>query len=342
MYMKTVSDLYHEEPNVGNIYREQYLNGLDALIQRKQREAVKNRDDVGRQILLQPELYREWYRSMLGWPLTESALPILNVQEKPVFENEEAQITRIQLEVFENLPFYGILFTHKSETPLPLVLSQHGGLGTPEICSSFFDSANYNDMSMRLFRQGVNVFAPQLLLWNPESFGPDHKRGDHDVQLKQLGGSIAAFEIYCLERAIDYLQTRPECSGVFGMAGLSYGGFYTLYTAAAETRIQAALSCGFFNDRIRFNWADWVWNNAAHTFLDAEVGALVYPRPLWIAVGDEDPLFDVASAKEEQKRLAGYYANYPDRLHFEAFKGVHEFCVSDDGIRWLCDYLKSK
>ena len=342
MYQKTVPDLYHEASNEGNSYREAYLNGLDALIQRKQLEAANIRDDFGRKILLHPEIYREAYRSMLGWPLTEIAAPILSVQEKLVFENEEVRITRVQLEVFENLPFYGILFTHKSEKPLPLVLSQHGGLGTPEICSSFFNCANYNDMSMRLFHQGVNVFAPQLLLWNPESFGPEHKRGDHDVQLKQLGGSIAAFEIYCLERVLDYLQTRPECSGVFGMAGLSYGGFYTLYTAAAETRIQAALSCGFFNDRIRFNWPDWVWKDAAHTFLDAEVGALVFPRPLWIAVGDEDPLFDAASAKEEHQRLAGYYASLPDRLHFEVFKGNHEFCVSDDGIQWLCGYLKSR
>lgn len=37
MYQKTVPDLYHEAPKAGNSYREAYLNGLDALVQRKQR-----------------------------------------------------------------------------------------------------------------------------------------------------------------------------------------------------------------------------------------------------------------------------------------------------------------
>lgn len=43
-----------------------------------------------------------------------------------------------------------------------------------------------------------------------------------------------------------------------GMVGLSYVGFYTLYIAALDTRIKAAVSCSFFNDRDRYPWSDLV------------------------------------------------------------------------------------
>ena len=69
-----------------------------------------------------------------------------------------------------------------------------------------------------------------------------------------------------------------------GMIGLSYGGFYTLFAAALDVRIGAAVSSCFFNNRKMYDFVDWVWFNAANQFMDAEVGALVCPRPLYVEV----------------------------------------------------------
>ena len=124
------------------------------------------------------------------------------------------------------------------------------------------------------------------------------------------------------------------------MAGLSYGGFYSLYTAAAEPRIKATLTCSHFNDRIKYNWASKCFKNAANTFCDAEVGALVYPRALAIETGDNDELFDAKLAKAELKRLKKYYAKASENLKFNIFKGVHEFCPkSDESIDWMIKKL---
>ncbi len=334
--------MYQEREDYGNGYRIRYLQGLRALVKNRQSASAQNRETFLKDISENREQYRSQYCNMLGWPLNQPPVPVRSVQETPVYQDEEMEITRLQLEVFEGLHFYGILFRHQQQEPLPLVISQHGGWGTPEFCSSFFDSENYNDMSMRIFRKGVHVFAPQLSLWKKDRFGPENCRDELDQQLKQLGGSIAALEIYCIQRCMDYLEGKQWCSPVFGMAGLSYGGFYTLYTAAADTRIRAALSCSHFNDRTKYGWASKSFFNAANTFCDAEVAALVAPRYLAIEVGDNDELFDAELAQKEFSRLKRCIPQWQEHYRFHIFGGVHEFCPRDDSaIDWMLEKLRS-
>ncbi|MBQ3817454.1 MAG: dienelactone hydrolase family protein [Clostridia bacterium] len=340
MYFNNSSSPYNETEAYGNGYRVTYLKGIEKLIEERKKDCLKKRIKFGEEIAEDREEYRKKYFDMLGWPLNEEKKPILSVRQNKIFENDTCEYIRMQFELFEGYFFYGILLKHKSQKALPLVISQHGGLGTPEFCSSFFESSNYNDMSLRILNGGVNVFAPQTLLWQKERFGPENRRVEIDNSLKQLGGSIAALEIYSIIRCIDYFEEQDFCDGQFGMAGLSYGGFYTLYTAAAEPRIKAALACSHFNDRTKYNWHDKVWFKSGENFLDAQVAALVCPRFLRIEVGDNDELFDASSAKEEYEILKSYYSSAPENLQFNIFKGVHEFCPEDDGINILLSKLR--
>ena len=57
--------------------------------------------------------------------------------------------------------------------------------------------------------------------------------------LKRFGLSITAIEIKGIMKAIDYLiENEAFDKEKIGMTGLSYGGYYTLYTMAAEKRIK--------------------------------------------------------------------------------------------------------
>lgn len=59
-----------------------------------------------------------------------------------------------------------------------------------------------------------------------------------------LGRNTAAFEIWDLMRALDYLQTREDVRGDnLGMAGLSGGGTQTSYMMALDERLRVACSC---------------------------------------------------------------------------------------------------
>lgn len=193
-------------------------------------------------------------------------------------------------------------------------------------------------MVERILKYDVHVFAPQLLIWDV-SHKVEFDRATLDAQLKRVGSSITALEIYGLSRILDYFEVQDYVSD-FGMVGLSYGGFYTLFLAAVDTRIKSAVSCSFFSDRKNYAQSDWTWFGSAETFSDAEIACLVYPRKLCIEVGTEDELFDINSARKEICRLKDMCCTTGDEwLEIIEFKGTHEFCKEEVPLKRLVENL---
>ena len=342
--------LYREPPEAGNAFRETMLAEVKALVRSERRKADRRRKQY-----FKPELssvaayeesaatYREELVKMLGWPLTDHRpTDAPSVSQQRVGTDSLGRISRVLIETLPGVQTYGLFFRPPGKGPFPLVVSQHGGGGTPELCSGFFGSANYNDMTRRILRRGAAVFAPQLLLWNCESFGPNHEKDVIDRRLKQLGGSLAALDLHRILRSLDYFAKRRDIDADrIGMIGLSYGGFFTLFAAALDRRIRAAVSSCYFNNRKMYDLVDWVWFNAANQFMDAEVGALVCPRPLHVEVGKADELFHVRHARPEARRLEAVYERLGigERFEYEEHDGGHELDKSDKGIDFLCRHL---
>jgi len=330
-------------------FRKEYDEGLKKLLENRRAECDRIREAQAgpRQIAENREEFRRAYAEMLGWPLSrycDYAGTVPNVRKTRHGENEFAVIWQMQFEVLPDLWFYGLFFEHKNkEESLPFVICQHGGLGTPEVVSGVLGwTANYNDLLKRAaeYGKGANTFAPGLYLWH-EEYGPEKDRNAVDNALKQVGGSIAALEVFAIRRALDYFVAEGIAEeGHIGMIGLSYGGSYTLLTAAADTRITAAYSSCQYNDRYRYNWADWTWKGSA-MFQDAEIAALVAPRALYLEEGDHDELFDDGSFLAECKRAVPFFeaAGAQDKLKFHVFDGAHELCRDNDGYDFLFRYL---
>ena len=341
-----MSNIFSENREAGTIYREQQLTELLKFM-----ETMGKDVDHARRKFFCPDytslasfqesidIYREKFMDMLGWPLCDfrGRRDVPEAEAVFVAEDDLGKIYRLNIAVLNGLSAYGLLFLPKGDGPHPLMISQHGGGGTPELCSGFFGSGNYNDMTRRVLKKGFAVFAPQLVLWSNE-FGPAFERVKIDNRLKQFGSSITALEIYKLMRCLDYLSSREDIDeNRIGMIGLSYGGFYTMFTAACDVRIKAALSSCFFNNRLVYNWQDWTWFNSANTFLDAEICSLICPRSLYIEVAKNDELFDVKYTYDEYQKVRYVYdkIGYSGNLRFKAFEGVHELDKSDDGIDFL-------
>ena len=126
------------------------------------------------------------------------------------------------------------------------------------------------------------------------------------------------------------------------MVGLSYGGFYTLFTAALDTRIRSAVSCSFFNTRDRVGWSDWTWQSSAEKFDDAEIACLVYPRRLWLGVGNDDELFEAKYAEESFTKLRALCKTVgTDWVSLTVFDGKHEFYRDDVPIMQLIQDLQN-
>jgi dienelactone hydrolase len=328
---------YRENLQDSKEYKQAYLDGLEKLIEARQREAEKKREAYCKNIFANGEFYRDDFKRMLGWPLTDHEKEEPPVPHTVKLADEDGySIYRMTFPVLDGLHMSGLYFEMHGAEKKPLVLVQHGGLGTPEHIAGLYGSTtNYNQMLERVIAQGVHAFAPQLLLWKEEQYGVAYGRKEIDARLKRVGSSITAVELYGLMRILDYFETKETVSN-FGMVGLSYGGFYTLYLSAVDTRIRSAISCSFFNTRDRYPWCDWTWQRSAQMFDDAEIACLVYPRKLCIEIGTRDELFDAAHGIRSYEKLMKLSEEVgTDWLTFIPFDGTHEFCKDNEPIACL-------
>ena len=172
-------------------------------------------------------------------------------------------------------------------------------------------------MRYQLARRGYVVLAPDLrcfgerLDWNPE----DHYACDTNlVHAAMAGWNPLAQNVWDLRRSLDVLQEHPLVDpDRLGMVGISYGGTVTLFTAAVDQRVAAAVVSGYFS-----SWAEshkMPWNMCGSQILfgmlgrleHEDLGALVAPRPLLVETGTEDPLFPLAAATESVRRTRLVY-----------------------------------
>lgn len=308
-----------EDISVSQKYRVAYKEGIQEVIKMRRQEIDRLRNSciTPESMAVNAQAYRHDLVELLGWPLTKprTKLPKMKICEEREYE-PGVLMRRVQVETLPGLPFYGIMLIPETAGKHPLVISQHGGWGTPEQTANLHRLNSYKDMSARMARRGCVVFAPQLLLWREDNGGEgrpgynlSHERGARENELRQLGSSIAAVEIFSIMRTLDWISTL-DCVDPdrIGMIGISYGGFYTQMTAAIDTRIHAAVSNAFFNDRYAYCWGDFSWYRSALIFKDPELCGLIAPRYFCIHVGEADSVFDINSALPEIERAKSFFA----------------------------------
>lgn len=248
-------------------------------------------------------------------------------REKIVFDTEETM----------SVPAY-LLIPYGRVEPGPAVLAQHGhGPGKAQVCGLEFTETPNSDYGHQLARRGYVVLAPDLRCfgersdWNP----PDHYACDTNlVHAVMDGWSPLSQNLWDLARALDVLETHPlvDASRI-GMVGLSYGGTMTLFLAAWDERVAAAVVSGYFS-----SWEAshrMPWNMCGSQVLPGmlgklehlDVAALVAPRPLLVETGTEDLLFPVQVASAEVAKLRAVYDLYgaDDRLAHDVFEGDHQW-----------------
>jgi dienelactone hydrolase len=222
--------------------------------------------------------------------------------------------------------------------PGAAVLACHGhGPGKSQAVGLESTAMPNADYALQLARRGYVVLAPDLrcfgerLDWTPE----DHYVCDTNlVHATMAGWNPLAQNIWDLRRCLDVLAGNdlvdPER---IGMVGISYGGTVTLFTAALDDRVAAAVVSGYFS-----SWAEshkMPWNMCGSQVMAGmlgrleheDLGSLVAPRPLLIESGTEDYLFPVATATESVRRTRLVYDHQGagENLVHDVFEGEHEW-----------------
>ncbi len=324
--------VYNEAPNIADSYRENYVEGVKKFLNSQNEAAYQKRreffdiEDYSKN----PEKYREEYKKMIGL----TAIPYCDKKAESVYvaSDDICNIYRITVYPVSEIPFYCLLLVPHGAKNAPLFIAQHGGGGTPELCCDIYGKNNYNHLALRALERGAVVLAPQLMLWSNDETDEmrahpiPHDRRLFDNDLKRFGMSITALEIAGIIKGIDYATTLDSVDKErIVMAGISYGGYFTLHTTACDTRIKAGYSAAAFNDRNKYNWSDWCYKNSALKFHDAEIAALCAPRKLYISVGKADKVFDYTSAIEEIKIAEQYFKELgaTNNLCFNLWEGGH-------------------
>lgn len=334
---------FREDPHRNEALKARHLSEVEALIDRREDELAAVRKARGAHILTHTEDHRKAFLDMLGWPLNAD-LPRTTPKAEIIEElGDEGEYTvfRMRIEVLEGLWQTGLYYRLHSDERRPLVISQHGGAGTPELASGFYfdgSTVNYHGMVTGLLPHRVHVFMPALLLWDPAFYGQPYDRIRIDARLKRVGSSITALEVYAISRVIDYFEDTLHPLSV-GMVGLSYGGMYTLFATAAETRIRSAISSSFFSERRHYAWADWTYRGAAALYDDPEIACLCYPRRLCVEMGDRDELFALPHTQAAAEQVLDYCkaADVDPASWFDCliFDGVHEYGRMEEPIARL-------
>ena len=346
--------IYEGDPHGGDSYREAYLDSVNRLISNKKKETYARREAFMPydSIKEHQEEYRQLLLGMIGSPVDTYPTDIPTFESEFVAKDDLSEIYRLKIEILPEFYYYCMLFKPLNITgKTPLTLAQHGGGSLPEICSDTNGTSVYGHFTKRALERGITVLVPQLLLW---TFNQDvgekrvpinlpYSRDTLNKTLIELGLSMTGLEVFCLRRSIDALANEDYIDeNRIGMMGLSYGGYFTLYTAAMDKRIKAAYAAGFFNDRTRVALGDWRYKNHMNTFSDAQVAALVAPRRLAIDVGQKDPVFDFTRAPEEADRAREYFRalGCEENFRFSYWDGGHQFDNSGEGFEYYFSELE--
>lgn len=254
-----------------------------------------------------------------------------------------------------------VLIPENAKTPVPAVICVPGhGRGVDDIVGiddqgrARTDKAGYqHDFAIQVVEAGLAAVAIE-----PMAFGcrRDPINARQSLSRKAcdpaaggallVGETMIAWRVWDVMRTLDYIATRSELDARrVGCMGISGGGTVTVFSAALDQRIRAAMVSGYLNtfrDSIGslahcidnyvpgiLNWAEMY-----------DIAGLIAPRALFVESGEKDNIFPIAASIESVQRVREIYRvlGADDRVEHEVFPGEHSFW-GKRGIPFLVRHL---
>jgi dienelactone hydrolase len=284
------------------------------------------------------ERVRYRLESMLG-PAPEPVPLDLEVTETVDCGSYRRERVVFDTEATMAVPAY-LLVPHDRVEAGPAVLAIHGhGPGKARICGVTGDEHDEGPAYAHvLASEGYVVLAPDLRGFGERAdWMPDEKyHCDWDLVCATMAGIVPhARNLWDLQRSLDVLTEHPLVDADrIAAGGLSYGATCTLFLAAIDERVRAAIVACYLSS---WRAAHTVpWNMCGSQILPGQIGAiehldvaaLIAPRPLLAENGIDDILFPVDAARETVESLRQVYAHvgaHPDAIVHDVFDGGHRW-----------------
>jgi len=161
-----------------------------------------------------------------------------------------------------------------------------------------------------------------------------------------LGQTMIGWRAYDVVRTIDWIATRKELdSARVGCMGCSGGGTVTLFAAALDPRIRAALlSSSFSSFRESIMSVSHCIDNYVPGILNwaemYDIAGLIAPRPLFVESGLRDTIFPTLATRAAVDRTRSVYEVFGagGNIELEVFDGPHGFW-GKRGLPFLAKHL---
>ena len=314
----------------------------------------------------QAEAWQRQFRAKVveligGFPDTRSAVhaQTIETREFPSYKREKF--------VFESRPGVGVLGYLLTPTgssgphAIVVCIPGHGRgvddcVGIDDHGNDRTDKAGYqHDFAIQAVEHGLAAVAIEPMAFGCRRDAKTSAKGLGTTACQPTAGSalllgetMIGWRVWDVMRTIDWIETRPELDAKrVGCMGISGGGTCTLFSAALEPRIKAALVSGYLNT---FRDSVMSMSHCIDNYVPGilnwgeqyDVAALIAPRPLFSEGGDRDPIFPVAATRASYERVKKVYEIFgaPDQVQQEIFGGVHEF-HGVRGLPFLASALKA-
>jgi len=247
----------------------------------------------------------------------------------------------VVLDVWPGVMAWGTLLVPDTITAgerRPVVVCQHGLEGLPsstlETNRETQDWRVYRAFPRQLAERGFICYVPHNPYRGGESFRQLQRKAN------PLGLTLFSAVVGQHQRQLEWLGSLPFVDPArIGFYGISYGGLSALRLPALLPGYAVSVCSGAFNI-----WSSKIMSrhfpnsyvftreyeqfsfNLANTFSNAELAALIAPRPFMVERGHQDPVGLDEWVAYEYAKVRRLYLDLgvPDRTEIEYFSGRHE------------------
>jgi cephalosporin-C deacetylase-like acetyl esterase len=264
---------------------------------------------------------REKLRAALG--MVDVRLPLKTLElvgdtASPAVLHESAQcrVVRVRWPVFDGVHGEGIFIQPKAK-PVARVVLLPDADQTPESL-----------VKPHWLEAGCEVVIPALVTRGTQFSATDALRIPTNVPHREwiyrqsflLGRHLIGYEVHKTLAVIDWFKAQQDQTPTL-VAGLGEGGMLAMYAGALDERIDSVFSAGHFGPREEM-WREPIDRNVfglLRDFGDAEVAALIAPRPLVLQHTGYPELTVAMEGKKGQRAIAAPgRLTAPERSAFDA------------------------
>lgn len=273
--------------------------------------------------------------------------PPVEVMETVAFDGYSRYLLHLHADDGVVVPMF-LLVPDGITGPLPAVLAIHGH-GPGKCIPVDQPPAGYDrqgmivegqrDYAVQAVRAGMIALAPDLRGMGELVLDDDASRreGRSCVQMTmravQCGQTLLGMRVADLMQMVSWLRERPDVDGDrIAATGNSGGGTCTMFLAAVDTRVKAAVPscyfCTFADSILAIHHCPDNYVPDLQLFGEMyDVAGLIAPRPLLIVAGKDDPIFPIHGVRKAYAKLEKIYAagDAADRLELYVGDGGHRY-----------------